>query len=100
LIWSDRSEKHKKKIFKYWNKRNKSKQYSRKMNRLFDEAAEIVQYHPYLGKMTNFENVRLKLVRDYWLVYRITDTEIQILTVWDTRRNPDEFNRLLRQVSK
>jgi toxin YoeB len=95
LIWTKRSQKQKEEIFEFWNKQNKSKVYSRKLNDLFDEAAELVCLHPNLGKKTNFENVRLKLVRDYWLVYRVTQKEIQILIIWDARRNPDHFKNLL-----
>ena len=98
LIWSATAHKQKIEIFDYWNKRNKSKTYSRKLNILFNEAAEMLLSHPNLGRKTNFENVRLKLVRDYWPTYQITEDEIRILTIWDTRKNPDKFDNLLNVI--
>ncbi|MGC3977455.1 MAG: hypothetical protein QM751_04025 [Paludibacteraceae bacterium] len=33
------------------------------------------------------ENVRVKMVRDYLLFYETNDTELIVLTIWDTRRD-------------
>ena len=98
LIWSALALKHKKEIFDYWNERNKSKIYSRKLNSLFNDAAELILTHPKLGQKTDFQDIRLKIVRDYWLAYRIKQEQIQILTIWDTRRNPDKFDNLLKSI--
>ncbi|MCD4771898.1 MAG: type II toxin-antitoxin system RelE/ParE family toxin [Bacteroidales bacterium] len=98
LIWSKFALKQKQNIFEYWNKRNKSKSYSIKLNNLFNNAAELLIAHPNIGEKTDYNNVRLKLVRDYWMAYRITDKHIQILTVWDTRRNPDDFDNILEII--
>lgn len=95
LIWSALALQQKREILDYWNNRNKSKIYSRKLNQLINAAAELILIHPKLGRKTNFQNVRLKIVRDYWLAYRIKQDQIQILTIWDARRNPDKFDNLL-----
>jgi hypothetical protein len=89
----------KRQIFEYWNDRNKSKTYSKKLNFLFDEAAEMLLLYPDLGKMTNYKNIRIKLVRDYWIVYRLIEPNIQVLAIWDTRKNPEDFKNLLNQIS-
>ena len=65
------------------------------MNLLFNEAAEMLPYFPKLGRKTNFENVRIKIVRDYWMAYQIKEDEICILILWDTRQNPDKFESIL-----
>ncbi len=96
LIWSAQALQQKKEIFEYWNERNKSKNYSRKLNKLINDAAELLVTHPKLGQKTNFQDVRLKVVRDYWLAYRTKNDQIQILTIWDSRRNPDKFDYLLK----
>ncbi len=92
------SHKQKKEIFEFWNNRNKSKNYSRKLNDLFNEAAELLLLYPNLGKKMEIENVRLKSVRDFGLVYRITKSEIQILTIWDFNRNPETLKNILIQI--
>ena len=42
LIWSNLALQQKKEIFDYWNERNKSKIYSRKLNKLINDAAELI----------------------------------------------------------
>ena len=96
LIWSKLSHQHKYSIFKYWNNRNKSKTYSKKLNILFNNAAKLLVDYPSIGEKTDYKNVRLKLVRDYWMVYRVTVNHIQILAIWNHNRNPEHFGRLLK----
>lgn len=42
IIWSLRAQNDRKKILEYWTKRNKSKEYSRKLNGLFKEALRLI----------------------------------------------------------
>jgi toxin YoeB len=44
-----------------------------------------------LGRKTDEENVRVKIVRNYLIFYEITETKIIILTIWDNRRNPENL---------
>jgi toxin YoeB len=81
IIWSALALQQKKEIFDFWNERNKSKVYSRKLNKLINDAAELILTHPKLGRKTDFQDVRLKIVRDYWLAYRVKQDRIQILTI-------------------
>ena len=98
LIWSSIALDQKKEIFEYWNERNHSKAYSRKLNRLFNEAVEMLTVHSQLGKPTNYPNVRLKFVRDYWIVYQTLPNIIKVLLIWDARRNPDRFENILKDL--
>jgi len=98
LIWSVFAQQQKKEIFDYWNERNKSKVYSRKLNTLFNNNAEMLTTYPEIGRKTDFENVRLKVVKDFWLAYQITKDEIHILAIWDSHRNPDKFSNLLKSI--
>jgi len=34
------------------------------------------------------------IVKNYKLVYRISDELIEVVTVWDSRRNPSDFRIL------
>ena len=61
IIWSKRAQEDRKCIFSYWNKRDKSVLYSKKQNRLFIEAAELLAIHPKIGRESNKENVRIKV---------------------------------------
>lgn len=95
IIWTVGAQFDRKEIFTYWNERNKSKSYSFRLNQLFIEATELLVLHPLTGRLTTIENVRVKIVRDYLLVYRNTEIEIQILAIFDSRQNPDSFENIL-----
>ena len=52
VVQSLRAQQDRKKIFSYWNKRNKSNQYSIHLNELFKEATKIISDYPKIGKIT------------------------------------------------
>jgi plasmid stabilization system protein ParE len=91
IEWSERAKNELFEILYYWTKRNKSKTYSEKLNGLVLEAVEVVAEAPETGVPTKFINVRIKIVRDYLVYYRIHNQSIEILAIWDSRRNPKKF---------
>jgi len=95
VVWSPRAHKDRKDILDYWRKRNKSNTYSKKLNQLFKEAIHIVRDFPRIGKQTDEPNTRLKIVRDYLKFCEETTTQILILTIWDSRQNPDRPKEVL-----
>lgn len=92
IIWGQIAIDDKFKILHYWDNRNKSKQFSKKLNRLLNNAANLIGKYPFIGKKTDMPNIRIKIVKDYFLVYEIMKDKIFILRIWDTRRNPDKLN--------
>jgi toxin YoeB len=88
IVWTFQAQDDRKRIFQYWNDRNKSNLYSKKLNRLFTDSLKLVCKRPLIGKRTAIPNVRAKIVRDYMLFYEITTEHIVVLTVWDSRQNP------------
>ena len=95
IIWSYRAQTDRKQILAYWRKRNRSNIYSIKLNKLFGEAAQLIAEHPKIGKETNKEHVRVKVVRDYLLIYEETKHRIEILTIWDSRQDPEKMNKII-----
>jgi toxin YoeB len=91
IIWTRRAYNDRKEILEYWRIHNQSNIYSKKLNQLFKKAITLIAAHPHIGRRTNMENVRVKLVRDYLVFYEESETEIFILTIWDSRRNPEEI---------
>jgi toxin YoeB len=87
IIWSLRARNDRKNIFKYWNQRNRSNRYSIKLNSLFKEALIFVSNHPKIGKLTDKENIRIKIVRDYLIFYEEFEKEIHILTIVSSYQN-------------
>jgi plasmid stabilization system protein ParE len=91
LIWSIEARNSRKKIFDYWNNRNKSKVYSRKLNLLFNTNLKIVIQLPEFGKPTFQENTKFIITSHFEIIYKITPNEIVVLDIWDTRQNPQNF---------
>lgn len=90
IVWTLNAQEDRRRIFKYWNNRNKSTIYSKKLNMLFIENLKLVGKRPYIGKRTDKDNVRAKIVKDYMIFYEITDSHIVVLTIWDCRQDPEE----------
>jgi plasmid stabilization system protein ParE len=91
IVWTAKAAKDKVSILKYWISRNQSSAYSIKLNNLFDEAVEFLSLNPYAGRSTDDNEIRIKVVRDYWLIYTVAE-DIIILRVWDVRQNPQDLS--------
>ncbi|MEQ8546838.1 MAG: type II toxin-antitoxin system RelE/ParE family toxin [Cyclobacteriaceae bacterium] len=87
IIWSPLAQQKRKEILIYWEERNSSKQYSRKLNALFIKATELLSRYPKTGRKTDIDGVRVKIVRDYLLFYSVSIDAIEVLTIWDTGQN-------------
>ncbi|WP_026632398.1 type II toxin-antitoxin system RelE/ParE family toxin [Dyadobacter alkalitolerans] len=92
VIWSVRALNDRKEILGYWIERNKSNSYSKKLNFLFKEAVKLIAKHPKIGKLTDEENVRIKIIRNYFIIYEETETHIHILTLWSSHQDPESLD--------
>ena len=96
IIWSLRAQKDKREILKYWSQRNKSNRYSKKLNQLFKESITLILEHPQVGKLTNTPSVRIKIIKEYLLIYEVSETSISILSIWDGRQDPSKLADILK----
>jgi toxin YoeB len=97
VIWTKRAFEDRRMILEYWIARNKSNRYSLHLNQVFENTADLISKYPKIGKKTEFHDIRLKIVRNYFLTYRETKTKIEILTIWDYRQDPENLNRILKK---
>lgn len=44
-----------------------------------------------IGRKTDFENVRVKLVRNYLIFYEFDSEMLKALSIWDGKRNEDNL---------
>lgn len=96
LVWSPIAKEVRKEILQYWIKRNKSKHYSRKLNTLFEESAQQIADFPYSGISISGKVYRGKLVKEYYLLYKLNGDSIEILFIWDTRKDPVDLLNLVK----
>ena len=91
VIWSIRASEDRRTILTYWNHRNQSKQYSKKLNKLFNECISLIQDFPNIGVQTDLDNVRKLNAGHYAIFYSVEPDFIAILAIWDGRQDPDKL---------
>lgn len=91
VIWTPLAQQKRKEILEFWIEKTQSKSFSIKLNNLFKESTKLLSDHPNIGRRTDLQGVRVKIVRDYLLFYEVSESSIYILTVWDSRQNPDKL---------
>lgn len=93
IVWTETARKARRDILEYWNKHNGSNTYSRKLSKLFRIKVALLETGHYLGKPTNFKDVRVSLVSHFSIFYKVREAEIIIVGIWDNRRNPDDLHK-------
>lgn len=93
IIWSEKAETSKNEILEYWVLRIGNKRYSKKLYQKFQLAIKQLVSHPYIGrKASGFENVCFIVMGDYKIFYSLQGDSIEILYIWDVRRDPDKLS--------
>ena len=95
IIWTDTAKKARREILQYWIRHNGSNTYSKKLSQLIREKASLIQSENYLGKPTDFKDVRVSLVKNYSLFYIANKANIIIVGIWDNRRSPEDLHKNL-----
>lgn len=91
IIWSLKAQDNRKQILEYYRIRNKSSSYSKRLNQLFKEVVSLIAEYPQIGKPSDQSKVRIKIVREYLIIYEESGNKIYILAIWDSRQNPEKL---------
>ncbi|KGO91263.1 type II toxin-antitoxin system RelE/ParE family toxin [Flavobacterium subsaxonicum] len=91
VIWTEKAINDRDDILEYWFERTGSKTYSTKLYTLFKSNLRLILKQPEIGKPTEAADIRIKIIRDYFIFYKISDNNITVLTLWDSRRNPNKL---------
>lgn len=97
VIYSHRAIQDRKEILSFWITHNHSNTYSIKLNSLFVEAVRLISIFPKIGKLTSNKNARVHIVKHYLVIYELQNEIIHILTIWDSRRNPDNLKSRIKK---
>ena len=81
IIWTSKANKERKEILEYWITRLKSTTYSKKLNNEIINATRLLAKEPQIGRLTNFEDIRVKIIRHYLLFYEWNDSEIKVMAI-------------------
>jgi plasmid stabilization system protein ParE len=95
IIWSKKTTEQLDEILTYYLERNGNNIFSSKLYKQIIKSTKILSKQPYLGKQSEDKNLRILNIDVYLIFYEILENHIEILIVWDGRRNPEELNKLL-----
>lgn len=95
IVWTNTARKARREILEYWIKHNGSNTYSKRLSKLFRIKVALLESGHYLGKPTDFQDVRVSLVNHFSIFYKVREDEIIIVGLWDNRRNPDDLHKNL-----
>ncbi len=98
IFWTNTALKQRNYTFEYWNERNKSTTYSKKLNLSIKERTNILKTNPELGKKTEFKNTRAISLGHYTILYKKIDSKIIITGFWDNRQDPEKLLKFLNQA--
>lgn len=91
IIWTQKANLERKAILEYWIERNKSKKFSIKLNKLIISTIKQIAETPSIGRKTDLDNVRVKIIRDYLLFYEFDEDYLKVLALWDGRRDENSL---------
>ncbi|MBF9255138.1 type II toxin-antitoxin system RelE/ParE family toxin [Pontibacter sp. 172403-2] len=95
IVWSKEARLDFKATLEFYNERNGSSTYSRKLADEIVNIIEKLQINNFLGSKTSEPQVRVLVKGTFSIFYELKEEEILILVIWDTRRNPDELEKYL-----
>jgi plasmid stabilization system protein ParE len=89
IVWSDIAIKRLYDILEFYDQRNKSKSYSKKLYQLLQKEIKILLKFPEIGLKTTEETIRGLIIQEFIIYYQITEEQIIIHTIWDCRQSPE-----------
>src|SRR4030042_2458332 len=92
IIWSSRAKLDLSEILDFYYQRNGTKTYSKKLNLNVRKSIRLLSKLPDIGIQTDVKNVRNLIFSDYNIFYRIGVSFIEIITIWDSRQNPEKLD--------
>jgi plasmid stabilization system protein ParE len=95
IVWSKEARLDFKATLEFYNERNGSNTYSRKLADQIFNIIEKLQSNNFLGIKTSDAEVRVLIKGTFSIFYEVKEEEILVLIIWDSRRNPDELKKYL-----
>lgn len=96
IVWSVISKSNIEQIKQFYDRRNKNSDYSKKLLRVFKDAAVVIEKQPQIGMNTDLEGIKGFIVLNYIIFYEELSSHILVLMVWDCRRDPLQVRKILK----
>jgi toxin YoeB len=92
IKWSTHAVADRISILDYWYQRIGYKKYSKKLDQSLKEIIKKLADFPKLGRQLDKREERFFVKDSYQIFYIETKDSIELLHIWDSRRNPDDLN--------
>jgi toxin YoeB len=96
VVWTNTAKHQRTNILEFWYKKTGNKKYSVKISNLLRRKIRHLSKYNYLGKPTDFLNIRVISEQNYSIFYKPTRTELIIVIVWDNRQDPRKIKKYLQ----
>ena len=91
IKWSQQAVADRIQILDYWFQRIGNKSYSRKLDKSLRKVIQLLSEYPELGRRLTNREERYFVKDCYQIFYQTKKDSIEILHVWDSRRNPEDL---------
>lgn len=91
IIWSPQAVADRLSVLDYWHQRIGNKNYSIKLDKSLKHIVKMLVQYPSMGRQLKNVEERYFVKDNYMIFYTDNLKSIEILHIWDTRRNPDEL---------
>lgn len=87
IVWTPKAKQELSSILSYWNHRNHSFTYSKKLLDKINKIIDLLFEFPELGNQAKFPNTRVIVIHKFLLFYQIKDNQLIVTSVRDGRRD-------------
>jgi plasmid stabilization system protein ParE len=84
-------------ILEFWNEKLGTNLYAIKLHQSIQEAVAHLAQFPTLGKKFEAYSLRYIVKSHHLIFYRFKNEVLEIIAVWDNRRNPSHLKRHLKK---
>ena|SRR6187551_2674128 len=87
IIWSQRAEEELYSVLDFYNQRNKSATYSRKLLSSVEKLISLLPKNKHLGRLSENEFTRVVVKKEFLIFYEVYGDAIVIVSFWDNRQD-------------
>jgi plasmid stabilization system protein ParE len=93
IKWNDKAEESLRQILDFYLVQNGSAEYSLILHNEIIVGIEVLKKFPNAGKQINYKDIYELVFARNSVFYRIEQSTILILLVWDNRQNPEKLSK-------
>lgn len=90
IVWSERANLELKGVLEFYTNRNGNTNYSFKILEKVEGLLETLRGNKYIGRLTTNKKTRVVVMDAYLIFYEINNNQIEILSFWDNKQNPEK----------